>query len=35
VQVVLAGTDEGGEEDETALLLVYREGRWTVVGRYG
>jgi protein ImuB len=33
IQVVLAGTDEDAE-GETALLLVYREGRWTVAGRY-
>lgn len=31
VQVVLSGVSEGGE---SALLLAYREGRWTVVGRY-
>jgi len=37
MQVVLAGVDEGdegGEGGETALLLTYRDGRWTVVGRY-
>jgi protein ImuB len=31
MQVVLSGSDEGGE---TALLLTYRDGRWAVVGRY-
>jgi protein ImuB len=34
MQVVLAGSDEGDAEGETALLLAYREGRWTVVGHY-
>lgn len=34
IQVVLTGSDGGDAEGETALLLAYREGRWTVAGRY-
>lgn len=34
MQVVLTGSDEGDAEDETALLLTHRDGRWMVVGRY-